>query len=241
MRRLSKAKVSGGFTLIELLVVIAIIAILAGILFPVFARAKKSAITSNCGSNLSQLAKAFLQYAQDHNGMVCRVYSLRADGSVNPAAADNSALRSTSGPYRDLQPYVKSDQMWLCPGGGLSCDYYTDGTRYQIDYRFNPYMNYSEVDSQYGRRGFRLKKLDHCAQPSSFYIISDRHTNHHSSSSRIATSPEYFMLMVMSDGHLTKGVKPYSPDWKDSRGNLKYTHWDFPYCHQQDQWVTAEY
>ena len=74
-----------GFTLIELLVVIAIIAILAAILFPVFARARENARKSTCQSNLKQIGTAFLQYAQDYerypasrlgtndqNGTICR-------------------------------------------------------------------------------------------------------------------------------------------------------------------------
>ncbi len=56
-----------GFTLIELLVVIAIIAILAAILFPVFARAREKARQSSCQSNLRQLGLACLQYAQDYD------------------------------------------------------------------------------------------------------------------------------------------------------------------------------
>lgn len=56
-----------GFTLIELLVVIAIIAVLAAILFPVFAKARESARRSTCSSNLKQLALATLMYAQDYD------------------------------------------------------------------------------------------------------------------------------------------------------------------------------
>ncbi len=59
------------FTLIELLVVIAIIAILAAILFPVFAKAKANAQTSQCQANLRQLAQATLRYADDYNGRTC--------------------------------------------------------------------------------------------------------------------------------------------------------------------------
>src|SRR5437867_2220098 len=58
-----------GFTLIELLVVIAIIAILASILFPVFARAREQARKATCMSNLRQIAMATLQYVQDYDEM----------------------------------------------------------------------------------------------------------------------------------------------------------------------------
>ncbi|MGE5532204.1 MAG: prepilin-type N-terminal cleavage/methylation domain-containing protein, partial [Bacteroidota bacterium] len=55
-----------GFTLIELLVVIAIIAILAAILFPVFAKAREKARQSSCLSNIKQISLGMLQYAQDY-------------------------------------------------------------------------------------------------------------------------------------------------------------------------------
>src|SRR5687767_6194063 len=56
-----------GFTLIELLVVIAIIAILAAILFPVFARARENARRASCQSNLKQVGLGFVQYTQDYD------------------------------------------------------------------------------------------------------------------------------------------------------------------------------
>jgi prepilin-type N-terminal cleavage/methylation domain-containing protein len=58
---------SRGFTLIELLVVIAIIAILAAILFPVFARARESAVRTQCLSNIKQIALGALMYVQDYD------------------------------------------------------------------------------------------------------------------------------------------------------------------------------
>src|SRR4028119_919204 len=66
-----------GFTLIELLVVIAIIAILAAILFPVFARARENARRAACQSNLKQLGLAFAQYNQDYDGR----YAYTDDGA----------------------------------------------------------------------------------------------------------------------------------------------------------------
>ena len=59
-----------GFTLIELLVVIVIIAILAAILFPVFARARENARRASCQSNLKQIGLGFLMYAQDYDSVL---------------------------------------------------------------------------------------------------------------------------------------------------------------------------
>ncbi|NMC81822.1 MAG: prepilin-type N-terminal cleavage/methylation domain-containing protein, partial [Armatimonadetes bacterium] len=66
MRKISNRK---GFTLIELLVVIAIIAILAAILFPVFAKARDRAKATTCLNNMKQLSLAFLNYFEDHEQM----------------------------------------------------------------------------------------------------------------------------------------------------------------------------
>ncbi len=63
-----------GFTLIELLVVIAIIAILAAILFPVFARAREKARQTSCLSNLKQLSLGVLMYAQDYDERLPMLY-----------------------------------------------------------------------------------------------------------------------------------------------------------------------
>ena len=88
-----------GFTLIELLVVIAIIAILAAILFPVFARARENARKSTCQSNLKQLGLGLQQYMQDYDE-TCHQHR-------NPA--------STYGWMALLQPYVKNTGIFLCP------------------------------------------------------------------------------------------------------------------------------
>jgi prepilin-type N-terminal cleavage/methylation domain-containing protein len=72
MRSFPSPRPRSGFTLIELLVVIAIIAILAAILFPVFARARAKARQASCLSNLKQIGMAAQQYMQDYDGLILR-------------------------------------------------------------------------------------------------------------------------------------------------------------------------
>jgi len=124
-----------GFTLIELLVVIAIIAILAAILFPVFARAREAARRANCISNLRQIALASLMYAQDCDE---QLYAAAQGGGGGSGAAHpiNDTARTAcgpqagclSGPAEDfcweaeqwqmfdmIGPYVRNDGLAVCP------------------------------------------------------------------------------------------------------------------------------
>ncbi len=94
-----------GFTLIELLVVIAIIAILAAILFPVFARAKKKAESTTDLSNLKQMATAVHMYAGDYDEMFpCFHYFVNTPSGLRHA--DQLTM---------IHPYVKNEQMLACP------------------------------------------------------------------------------------------------------------------------------
>ena len=97
MRRTGKA----GFTLIELLVVIAIIAILAAILFPVFARAREKARQTQCLSNLKQLTLGVLMYIQDYD----ETFPLL----MVPVGAGVETV------FQTVQPYIKNEQIGRCP------------------------------------------------------------------------------------------------------------------------------
>lgn len=91
-----------GFTLIELLVVIAIIAILAAILFPVFAKAREKARQSSCLSNIKQLGLGILQYAQDYDER----FPMAVAGGPTPPIYLFPEL---------IDPYLKNTQIWQCP------------------------------------------------------------------------------------------------------------------------------
>jgi prepilin-type N-terminal cleavage/methylation domain-containing protein/prepilin-type processing-associated H-X9-DG protein len=107
-----------GFTLIELLVVIAIIAILAAILFPVFAQAREKARSASCQSNLKQLGNAVAMYIQDYDeayplndgeNSSAKYYTQPAD-SRSPASAPRYSVWTSS-----LEPYIKSWAVYGCP------------------------------------------------------------------------------------------------------------------------------
>ncbi len=99
-----------GFTLIELLVVIAIIAILAAILFPVFAQARDKARTATCLSNLKQIGTGFLMYAQDYDETFPFVTC--GDSYLGGCA---TWLRGSLPWPITLQPYVKNYGLYSCP------------------------------------------------------------------------------------------------------------------------------
>ncbi len=102
------------FTLIELLVVIAIIAILAAILFPVFARARENARRSSCQSNMKQIGLGMLQYAQDYDEKLVGYRMSYANPFAGQTGA-GSQLNNNTFFNQIVQPYVKSDQIWACP------------------------------------------------------------------------------------------------------------------------------
>jgi prepilin-type N-terminal cleavage/methylation domain-containing protein len=100
---------ASGFTLIELLVVIAIIAILAAILFPVFAQAREKARASACLSNFRQLGMGMNLYLQDWDERLPRNRFLRISGDDCLPTSQLVTWKSA------LNPYIKSYDFWKCP------------------------------------------------------------------------------------------------------------------------------
>jgi len=134
-----------GFTLIELLVVIAIIAILAAILFPVFAKARERARQTSCVSNLRQLSVAFLSYAQDYDEQFPLVWNgshyiwvtcpPEARTPVNPLRARNWGS--------SIQPELKNFNVYTCPSAVTRNLNATPvvGQKFGISYTFNDFLN----------------------------------------------------------------------------------------------------
>lgn len=116
-----------GIHLIELLVVIGIIAILAAILFPVFARAREKARTATCASNEKQMGIAILMYAQDYDE---RLPDSQPSYWTSGCAVNSTAVWSATKSLGEriaaldlswqgvVQPYVQSKQLFTCPSRG---------------------------------------------------------------------------------------------------------------------------
>ncbi|NUQ02175.1 MAG: DUF1559 domain-containing protein [Armatimonadetes bacterium] len=142
-----------GFTLIELLVVIAIIAILAAILFPVFAKAREKARQSSCNSQVKQLMIGWLSYTQD--------YDERFPTSSRSAASGGYW-------YVRITPYLKNDQIFKCPSASphVSTTPPAPADLYTVDYAPNYYINHAAPNIQ------TLTAMD---KPAQFVTMADNY------------------------------------------------------------------
>lgn len=126
-----------GFTLIELLVVIAIIAILAAILFPVFAQAREAARKTTCQSDLKQFSNAFAMYRSDYDGRFPM-----GGWHASPAGTPDALGRSRDW-HIAIYPYVKNQAVYYCPSSTDIHQNPTDWNRTSADYLFNNFLGRS--------------------------------------------------------------------------------------------------
>jgi prepilin-type N-terminal cleavage/methylation domain-containing protein len=162
-----------GFTLIELLVVIAIIALLAAILFPVFARARDNARRASCQSNLKQIGIGVIQYTQDYDDMlpVC-------DVDLSDAELVNFMTGATDNPLKSIQPYVKSTQVYICPSApktvGTGAPSGINDTNYAYNNIFTVWTGSNAAGNTRGRKLSEMSSPAEFALFQEYYLRSNR-------------------------------------------------------------------
>ena len=151
-----------GFTLIELLVVIAIIAILAAILFPVFARAREKARQTSCLSNVKQMSLGVHMYIQDYDETLPFALIYTATSAPRPWAGG-------SGTYLywpdQIYPYVMNRQVFTCPSNAGDW----------IGYGWNVYLGYCGNHPTRFTEIYTGVKLARITYPAEHIVIADHH------------------------------------------------------------------
>jgi len=133
--------------MIELLVVIAIIAILAAILFPVYARIKEKGRQTVCLAQLKQLGIAFQAYANDNDGHLPRLGYGEAGSYDNWAGCGQDCIQDLQIRIGSLHPYVKSEAIYFCPtDAGRKVGPQGNGPILMLSYSMNYYMDKARID-----------------------------------------------------------------------------------------------
>ncbi|HEX3000266.1 MAG TPA: prepilin-type N-terminal cleavage/methylation domain-containing protein [Armatimonadota bacterium] len=208
---------SKGFTLIELLVVIAIIAILAAILFPVFARARENARKATCLSNAKQIATGLMMYLQDYDQ--CYPYYMVSRPGVSGTNMYN-ACRMDSWPQA-IYPYTKNTKIFFCPSDSNSSSAPATpqaNPGLYSSYAFRYCLGYA-AEAQWNRP---LNDTDFC-QPADTAVIFERFDWHGDKigmwTSPLTNPPGAILLnAVYADGH--------AKIWKMHNYSTNYKNFD---------------
>jgi prepilin-type N-terminal cleavage/methylation domain-containing protein len=209
------------FTLIELLVVIAIIAILAAILFPVFASARENARKITCVSNLKQLGTSVLMYAQDYDENLPNNYAGKKDTNLWSDLAGSGLM----------DPYLKNKQIWFCPSDGphiypgqTTAHTYANQT---YDYSYCLYNNTADVNKHAYPSTMQSHSLAEAVYPTQkvvFWEVYAYHGNRAYVANQITNKGPQGDIsnMTMLDGHTrtfhSQQLNPdvvnrFNPDW----------------------------
>jgi len=141
------------FTLIELLIVVAIIGLLAALLFPVFARARENAKRASCQSNLKQIGLGLLLYAQDYDEMMTRACYTN-DSSCSEKTTEENANPARHKWMDAIFPYVKSEQLFVCPSAPKNKVVGNPSTKYSPErYRFRGNLSSGQTTFAFGSYG----------------------------------------------------------------------------------------
>jgi prepilin-type N-terminal cleavage/methylation domain-containing protein/prepilin-type processing-associated H-X9-DG protein len=214
-----------GFTLIELLVVIAIIAILAAILFPVFARAREKARQTSCLSNMKQLGLGLMMYAEDFDEMLP---GWRAQGHCD---TDDVFIWK-----HVIYPYVNNHQIYICPSSRW--------TSFNTCGNYHPAANAMHLPSSYGMNCVLGRGLPQGSCPLSkilrpaevialgeanhnlFRPLHHDDPNDHSCGTNWPAVHNDGLNVTYTDGHAkwSKRDRVYTPDVNYLRSRLPWAH-----------------
>jgi len=221
-----------GFTLIELLVVVGIIALLAAILFPVFARARENARRANCVSNLKQIGLALMQYTQDYDER----YPLADLKGTNP---DGTTPTWTG----IIQPYIKSEQVFTCPNDSVAAHTDVSAVGHRVSYAPNCFtdirmVNGSGVNMNLGFFSYRDlgdnlltgQPLMAVNYPAETVLITEKHSKYNMSDyatdSHLSWRTFAYLFnggYFIADGTIPSGLRPSRPSWSTESDGAYYS------------------
>lgn len=204
-QRNSEQQRKTAFTLIELLVVISIIAVLAAILFPVFARARENARRASCMSNLKQIDLGMMMYIQDNDERYPNYAysSAYLPGVVAPDAAHGGEWASGTNWFwmNMIYPYVRSIQVFICPSSPFA------NTAYKAPSGAGgPYMGHYGINVGTAAAPFIPTGLYGAAGPLMTIVVNPANTYLFVESSFYTVSPSYATAPPTSSNYYLPGA-----------------------------------